>query len=51
VLGLLLLAWPGLGVLAVLWWIGAFAIVFGVLSIALGFRLKGLRGRLEARRA
>jgi len=51
VLGVLLLAWPGMGVLAVLWWIGAFAIVFGVVEIALGFRLKGLRGRLTPRRA
>ena len=51
VLGVLLLAWPGMGVLAVLWWIGAFAIVFGVLTIALGFRLKGLRGRFTPRRA
>lgn len=46
VLGVLLLAWPGVGVLAVLWWIAAFAIVFGVLTIALGFRLRGLRPRL-----
>ena len=51
VLGVLLLAWPGVGVLAVLWWIGAFAIVFGVLTIVLGFRLKGLRGRFAPRRA
>ena len=50
VLGVLLLAWPGMGVLALLWWIGAFAIVFGVFEIALGFRLKGLRGRLTPRR-
>jgi uncharacterized membrane protein HdeD (DUF308 family) len=49
VLGLLLLARPGLGVLAVMWWIGAFAIVFGVLTIALGFRLRRMRARLRAR--
>jgi uncharacterized membrane protein HdeD (DUF308 family) len=51
VLGVLLLAWPGLGVLAVLWWIGAFAILFGVLTIALGFRLKKLTGRPATRGA
>jgi uncharacterized membrane protein HdeD (DUF308 family) len=51
VLGVLLLAWPGLGVLAVLWWIGAFAILFGVLTIALGFRLKKLRARPATRGA
>jgi uncharacterized membrane protein HdeD (DUF308 family) len=44
-LGLLLFAAPGAGALAVLWWIGAFAIVFGILEIILGFRLKGLRDR------
>jgi uncharacterized membrane protein HdeD (DUF308 family) len=47
VLGVLLLVAPGAGALAVLWWIGAFAIVFGVLTIMLGVRLKGVRDRLE----
>jgi uncharacterized membrane protein HdeD (DUF308 family) len=51
VLGILLMAAPGAGALAVLWWIGAFALVFGILEIILGFRLKGLKGRLEHRRA
>ena len=51
VLGVLLLAWPGVGVLAVLWWIAAFAIVFGVLTIALGFRLRGMRDRVARRAA
>jgi uncharacterized membrane protein HdeD (DUF308 family) len=46
VLGVLLVVAPGAGALAVLWWIGAFAIVFGVLTIALGIRLKGVRDRL-----
>jgi uncharacterized membrane protein HdeD (DUF308 family) len=32
VLGILLIAAPGAGALALLWWIGAFAIVFGVLT-------------------
>jgi len=50
-LGLLLIAAPGAGALAVLWWIGAFAIVFGVLTIALGFRLKGVKDRLVRRPA
>jgi uncharacterized membrane protein HdeD (DUF308 family) len=40
-LGIFLVLWPGAGALAVLWWVGAFAIVFGILSIILGFRLKG----------
>jgi uncharacterized membrane protein HdeD (DUF308 family) len=51
VLGGLLIAAPGAGALAVLWWIGAFAIVFGVLTIALGFRLKAVRDRLAPRAA
>jgi uncharacterized membrane protein HdeD (DUF308 family) len=50
-LGLLLFSAPGAGAIAVLWWIGAFAIVFGVLEIVLGFRLKGLKDRVVRRLA
>jgi uncharacterized membrane protein HdeD (DUF308 family) len=39
--GLLLLAMPAVGLLAVVWLIGIYAIIFGVLMISLGFRLKG----------
>jgi uncharacterized membrane protein HdeD (DUF308 family) len=46
VLGVILIAAPGAGALALLWWIGAFAIVFGVLTVILGFRLKGLKDQL-----
>jgi uncharacterized membrane protein HdeD (DUF308 family) len=42
-LGVLLVIAPGAGALAVLWWIGSFAIVAGVVEIVLGFRLKGLK--------
>jgi hypothetical protein len=35
----------------VLWWIGAFALVFGILEIVLGFRLKGLKDRVAHRTA
>ncbi len=38
---------PGAGALAVTWMIGGYAIVFGVLLIGLGFRLKGLRNRVK----
>jgi uncharacterized membrane protein HdeD (DUF308 family) len=38
--GLVLLAWPGPGVLAVVWLIGSFAILEGIIYIALAFRLK-----------
>jgi uncharacterized membrane protein HdeD (DUF308 family) len=46
VLGVVLLVAPGAGALALLWWIGAFAIAFGVVTIALGVRLKGVKDRL-----
>ena len=40
--GVLLIASPGDGVLAVLWLIGFYAIFAGVVSIAFGIRLRGL---------
>jgi uncharacterized membrane protein HdeD (DUF308 family) len=41
-LGAAMFAYPGAGALAVVWWIGAYAIAFGVLMIALAFRLRSL---------
>lgn len=41
--GVLLFARPGVGALAVLWMIGIFAILMGIMFILLGFKLKGLR--------
>jgi uncharacterized membrane protein HdeD (DUF308 family) len=49
-LGLFMIMAPGAGALAVVWWIGAFAIVVGVLTIILGFRLKSVKDRLGALR-
>jgi uncharacterized membrane protein HdeD (DUF308 family) len=53
--GLLILARPGAGALALVWWIGTFAIVFGALLIALSFRMRrwsqGLRGTTATSRA
>lgn len=44
VFGILIAFQPGAGALALVWLIGAYAILFGVLVIALGFRLRGWRG-------
>src|SRR4051794_12745287 len=41
-LGVLLVLWPGPGVLALVIWIGAYALVFGVLLVALGIRLRAV---------
>jgi len=42
--GLLLMARPGVGVLAVMWIVGTYAILFGVVLVILGFRAKALKG-------
>jgi uncharacterized membrane protein HdeD (DUF308 family) len=41
-LGLFVLARPGVGAIALAWWIGAYAIAFGVLLVVLGFKLRAL---------
>jgi uncharacterized membrane protein HdeD (DUF308 family) len=45
IFGVLMFAFPGAGALAVVWLIGAYALVFGVLMLVLAFRVRGWRDR------
>jgi uncharacterized membrane protein HdeD (DUF308 family) len=49
--GILLIAAPGAGALALLWWIGAFAVLIGIVMVILGFKLKGVKENLTRRPA
>jgi uncharacterized membrane protein HdeD (DUF308 family) len=51
VLGLVLVAAPGAGALAVIWIIGAYAVVFGITLLALAWRLRGHAQRLAGPQA
>jgi len=44
VFGVLVAAFPGAGALALVFWIGAYAVVFGAMLVALGFRLRRRHG-------
>ena len=49
VFGILLVAQPAAGALAVLWLIGIYAIAFGVTTLVLAFRLRKLAANIENR--
>ena len=38
--GVLVLIWPAAGVVVWAWWIGAYALIFGAMMLALAFRLR-----------
>lgn len=44
--GFLLLVWPFTGAIVLTWWLGAYALVFGVVQLVLAFRLRRLRDEL-----
>lgn len=46
-LGVALLVWPGAALLSLIWLIGAYAIFFGVMLIAFGFKLRKMGGKLN----
>lgn len=48
IVGVMLAVWPGAGALALIWLIGGYAIVFGGLLIALAFRLRASRKKVDA---
>lgn len=45
VLGVILLVRPGAGLLVLVWWIGAYAVIFGVILLMLAFKLRGRQHR------
>lgn len=49
--GVLLLVAPLLGAKVLIWWIGAWSLLFGALLLALGFKLRGVAKRMAARSA
>jgi uncharacterized membrane protein HdeD (DUF308 family) len=46
--GALMILFPGAGALAVIWWIGAFAIALGAALVVLSFRVRGIARRVGA---
>jgi uncharacterized membrane protein HdeD (DUF308 family) len=49
IFGILLIAHPGAGALAVLWLIAAYSLIFGLLLIILAFRVRNLGKKLASR--
>lgn len=47
VFGVLVFIYPGAGALSILWLIGIYAVVFGISTVALGFRMKSIGATLS----
>ncbi|MFC7593331.1 HdeD family acid-resistance protein [Nonomuraea antimicrobica] len=45
IFGLLLLIWPGAGLLSLVWLVGVFAILYGIATISLALRVKNFTSR------
>jgi uncharacterized membrane protein HdeD (DUF308 family) len=45
--GFLLLFWPIVGAVALTWWLGAYALLFGITLLILAFRLRGRREHIS----
>ncbi|TDE43401.1 HdeD family acid-resistance protein [Nonomuraea mesophila] len=45
IFGVLLLIWPGAGLLSLVWLLGVFAILYGIVEIALALRVKNFTSR------
>jgi len=43
IFGALLIAQPGAGAISIVWLLGAYALTFGILTLMLAFRLRGMR--------
>src|SRR5262245_47224996 len=46
IFGILLIAQPGAGGIAIVWLLGAYALLFGILTLLFAFRLRGMRGTI-----
>src|SRR5262245_42521860 len=49
--GVVIMVFPGAGLVTLVWLIGVYAIIFGIILLALAFRLRGHRAKLGARPA
>lgn len=51
IFGVLLLIWPGAGLVTISWIIGGYAVAFGIMMLMLGFRLQGFNKSVKQQTA